>query len=363
MTHGLPGESAFARTCLPPPPRRLAGDLIEACVFARHSPVRGQSTVLQARRVGDGRDGGNRLDTHKRTHTAVALDELGRELGSREITATSAGYLRLWRWAEALGEARFALEGTGSYGAGLTGFLAACGAEVYECERPSRRDRRRGKSDLVDAAAAALRLLAGEGLSRPRRRREAEASRTPAPRARPTARACRGRRPSSRRRARSECRATRGVSRAHNHLRRPRRQGESCCRGYASSCRRRNRTNVPSKAGRTFWRSGAIRAKLCELTGVGSCTVTASQPGNANYNAASSVSRSGARGARCRRWSVNGSRPRSRRSQRHCRTGTVGHAYSRRIKKGVVISQSRRAGRVVPANSKINLVVSRGPRR
>jgi transposase len=50
----------------------------------------------------------------------------------------------------------------------LAGFLIACGAEVSECERPSRRDRRRGKSDLVDAAAAARRLLAGEGLSRPR---------------------------------------------------------------------------------------------------------------------------------------------------------------------------------------------------
>jgi transposase len=54
------------------------------------------------------------IDRHKRTHTAVALDELGRELGSREITARSAGYLSMWRWAERLGEAGFAIEGTGS---------------------------------------------------------------------------------------------------------------------------------------------------------------------------------------------------------------------------------------------------------
>jgi beta-lactam-binding protein with PASTA domain len=41
----------------------------------------------------------------------------------------------------------------------------------------------------------------------------------------------------------------------------------------------------------------------------------------------------------------------------------VGHAYSRERKKGIVISQSRRPGRVLPANTKINLVVSRGRRR
>jgi beta-lactam-binding protein with PASTA domain len=47
--------------------------------------------------------------------------------------------------------------------------------------------------------------------------------------------------------------------------------------------------------------------------------------------------------------------------QTHCRTGKVGYAYSRKTK-GIVISQSRRPGRVVPANSKVNLVVSRGRR-
>jgi beta-lactam-binding protein with PASTA domain len=47
----------------------------------------------------------------------------------------------------------------------------------------------------------------------------------------------------------------------------------------------------------------------------------------------------------------------------HCRTGKVGYAYSRKRKKGIVTSQSRRPGRVLPANSKINLVVSRGRKR
>jgi beta-lactam-binding protein with PASTA domain len=48
---------------------------------------------------------------------------------------------------------------------------------------------------------------------------------------------------------------------------------------------------------------------------------------------------------------------------RHCRTGKVANAYSRKRTKGIVISQSRRPGRVLPARSRINLIVSRGRRR
>lgn len=44
--------------------------------------------------------------------------------------------------------------------------LDAAGIAVFECERPRRRDRRRGTSDLIDATLAAKRLLAGEGLTR-----------------------------------------------------------------------------------------------------------------------------------------------------------------------------------------------------
>ena len=46
--------------------------------------------------------------------------------------------------------------------------------------------------------------------------------------------------------------------------------------------------------------------------------------------------------------------------KRHCRTGKVGYAYSRKSKKSIVVSQSRRAGKVLPARSKVNLIVSRG---
>jgi transposase len=108
------------------------------------------------------------VDTHKELHVAVAFDALGAQLDSREIETTQAGYERLLSWARELGVPAFAVEGAGSYGAGLVRFLERAGVVVYECERPRRQDRRRGKNDLIDAALAARRLLAGEGLSLPR---------------------------------------------------------------------------------------------------------------------------------------------------------------------------------------------------
>jgi transposase len=108
------------------------------------------------------------VDTHKDVHVAVALNALGAQLDSREIPTTSAGYRRLLSWAQELGVPAFAIEGTGSYGAGLVRFLERAGVGVYECERPRRQERQRGKSDLIDAALAARRLLSGERLSLPR---------------------------------------------------------------------------------------------------------------------------------------------------------------------------------------------------
>jgi PASTA domain len=117
-----------------------------------------------------------------------------------------------------------------------------------------------------------------------------------------------------------------------------------------------------------------VSGSTVHLTGAGSCTVTSSQPGNANYNAAPPVSQSFSIATkaplqsptRCTVPRVIGkplgaAKLTIRRS--HCRTGKVGYAYSRIRRKGIVISQSRRPGRVLPANSKINLVVSRGRKR
>jgi transposase len=106
------------------------------------------------------------IDTHRDEHVAVALDRFGGALGSISVSTDAQGYLSLWRFAHELGEPAFAIEGAGSYGAGLARFLTAAGGAVYECERPRRTSRRNGKSDLIDATLAAGLLLSGTPLAR-----------------------------------------------------------------------------------------------------------------------------------------------------------------------------------------------------
>ena len=107
------------------------------------------------------------VDTHSERHVAVALDRLGRVLGSLELALDEAGFARLIGFARSLGEAAFAIEGTGSDGASLARALLADGFAVYECERPERRSRG-DKNDRIDAELAARRLLGGKPLARPR---------------------------------------------------------------------------------------------------------------------------------------------------------------------------------------------------
>ena len=107
------------------------------------------------------------VDTHLDSHVAVAVDHLGRRLGEASVPTTAKGYERLLMWAEGFGPLRCAgVEGTSSYGAGLTRHLRARGIEVLEVERPEhrRRSSRRNleKSDPSDAERAARAVLAGE---------------------------------------------------------------------------------------------------------------------------------------------------------------------------------------------------------
>src|SRR5687767_7780653 len=97
------------------------------------------------------------VDTHKDTHTAAALDATGKALGNATFPATAAGYGSLLDWLRGFGQLeRVGIEGTGSYGAGLTRHLRAQGVAVVEVNRPDRQTRRRnGKSDPADAEAAA----------------------------------------------------------------------------------------------------------------------------------------------------------------------------------------------------------------
>ncbi|MBP0447320.1 hypothetical protein J8J14_21350 [Roseomonas sp. SSH11] len=70
------------------------------------------------------------VDTHKLTHAAVAISALGARLGTMTIPANGCGYLALLGWARSLGSVRaFGVEGTGSYGAGLSRFLNCLVAE------------------------------------------------------------------------------------------------------------------------------------------------------------------------------------------------------------------------------------------
>ena len=113
------------------------------------------------------------VDTHKERHYAVTLDQLGQLLGECSFPATVTGYAELQSWAERLAEPAdlvFGVEGIGSWGAGLCQHLQHAGHTVVEVERPRRKDRRAGKSDRIDALAAAKSVLGGEKVSTPRSR-------------------------------------------------------------------------------------------------------------------------------------------------------------------------------------------------
>ena len=110
------------------------------------------------------------VDTHKEVHVAAAADQAGRVLATASFGADPAGYRRLAEWLGSFGPlVRVGVEGTGSYGAGLCRRLSAAGVEVVEVVRPDRQmRRRRGKSDTVDAEAAARAALSDERTSAPK---------------------------------------------------------------------------------------------------------------------------------------------------------------------------------------------------
>lgn len=112
------------------------------------------------------------VDTHKKFHVAAARDGLGRMLGTRRFEATLTGYAGLLAWLSGFGPvALVGVEGTGCYGAGLTGYLTSRGVRVAEVDRPNRQHRRRtGKSDPADAIAAATAAQSGEATTTPKPR-------------------------------------------------------------------------------------------------------------------------------------------------------------------------------------------------
>jgi transposase len=103
------------------------------------------------------------VDTHKDVHVMTSMTITGRRLSTASFATTTAGIAEAMTWASKFGTiTAWAVEGTGSYGAGLARTLNAAGQHVAEVSRPNRRVRRQrgGKTDAIDAEAAARTFLA-----------------------------------------------------------------------------------------------------------------------------------------------------------------------------------------------------------
>lgn len=112
------------------------------------------------------------VDTHADAHVAAVIDPLGRYLGDRSFPATPVGYRALIAWTASFGVVTcVGVEGTGAYGAGVARAMAAAGVRVVEVDRPDRKTRRdQGKSDPIDAYAAARAAASGRAAGTPKSR-------------------------------------------------------------------------------------------------------------------------------------------------------------------------------------------------
>lgn len=103
------------------------------------------------------------IDTHADTIHVAVIDQQGRPVGDQEFATTPAGYRAALAFL--VGHGRLdviGIEGTSSYGLGITRAAQAAGIEVREVTRPDRAQRRRrGKSDPLDAYEAARAVLSG----------------------------------------------------------------------------------------------------------------------------------------------------------------------------------------------------------
>lgn len=103
------------------------------------------------------------IDTHADTIHVGVIDPWGRELGDKEFPTTPSGYMQALEFLAGFDEvAAVGIEGTSSYGVGITRAAVDAGLEVFEVIRPERAVRRReGKSDPLDAYQAAHAVLSG----------------------------------------------------------------------------------------------------------------------------------------------------------------------------------------------------------
>ena len=126
-------------------------------------------TIVEARAETPAITGG--VDTHADMHVAAALDPIGGLLGVGEFPATT-GYARLLGWLGGFGTVCLVgIEGTASYGAGLSRHVTTAGIRVVEVDRSDRQDhRRQGKSDPLDAVSAARAARSGRARGAPKGR-------------------------------------------------------------------------------------------------------------------------------------------------------------------------------------------------
>ncbi|MFE3060837.1 IS110 family transposase [Nocardia sp. NPDC059239] len=112
------------------------------------------------------------VDTHADTHHVAIVNEHGKQLADREFPTTAIGYAAIEEWIRSHGDVmRVGIEGTGSYGVELARYLRRRGFDVVEVPRPTRKLRRaRGKTDAIDAYAAARQLLDGSEVTAPKNR-------------------------------------------------------------------------------------------------------------------------------------------------------------------------------------------------
>lgn len=110
------------------------------------------------------------VDTHADTHEAAVLDGRGRLLAVKKFVTTDQGIREMLTWMRGFGRVwQVGVEGTGSYGAELTRQLRTAGITVIEVNQPHAHTRsRRGKTDAIDAEAAARKVLAGECIAIPK---------------------------------------------------------------------------------------------------------------------------------------------------------------------------------------------------
>jgi transposase len=111
------------------------------------------------------------VDPHRDTHALAIVDvRTGGIVLEASVAASGSGYARALELAKAHAPGRraFAIEGTGSFGAGLTRFLANHDERVLEVGRLRRERRWGGKSDALDAVRAARSVLAQTRPAEPR---------------------------------------------------------------------------------------------------------------------------------------------------------------------------------------------------